>query len=67
WDPWADPAEAEEEYVITPLADQPETGQYDAVILAVPHREFLAMGPDRIRELGTPGAVLFDVKSVFEP
>lgn len=47
--------------------DQPATGQHDTIILAVPHRDLLAMGPDGIRELGTPGSVRFDVKPVFEP
>lgn len=49
-----------------PLVDQPATGQYDVVILAVPHAECVAVGPDWIRELGTPDSVLFDVKSAFE-
>jgi UDP-N-acetyl-D-galactosamine dehydrogenase len=35
------------------------------VILAVGHREFVAMGPEKIRAFGRPGAVLFDVKGLF--
>ena len=41
---------------------QPEPGKYDAVILAVSHNEFIALGADGIRAFGKPGAVLFDVK-----
>ncbi|KPV39578.1 Vi polysaccharide biosynthesis protein VipA/TviB [Thiohalorhabdus denitrificans] len=65
WDPWVDTREAEEEYGLTPLAEPPGRGQYDALILAVPHQEFLEMGPEGVRELGMPEAVLFDVKSAF--
>lgn len=36
-------SEAEEEYGITP-ADEPRTGSYDAVILAVAHKQFREMG-----------------------
>ncbi|HEX6315149.1 MAG TPA: nucleotide sugar dehydrogenase [Gemmatimonadaceae bacterium] len=60
-DPWVDAAHARAEYGLD-LADDPEPGRYDAIVLAVAHREFVAMGAERIRQLGTPGAVLFDVK-----
>ena len=36
--------------------------EYDAIILAVSHREFIALGAQGIRALGKPTAVLFDVK-----
>jgi UDP-N-acetyl-D-glucosamine/UDP-N-acetyl-D-galactosamine dehydrogenase len=65
WDPWVDAAEARHEYGVAPLAGEPEAGAYDAVILAVAHREFAALGADRLRAFGRPGAVLFDVKSVL--
>jgi UDP-N-acetyl-D-galactosamine dehydrogenase len=63
-DPLADPEEAVEEYGIGLVQDPPK-GVYDAVILAAPHQEFVAMGPDGLRAYGRPGAVLYDVKSVF--
>jgi UDP-N-acetyl-D-galactosamine dehydrogenase len=65
WDPWAGAAVIGEEFGITPLRGEPEGGEYDAIILAVGHREFANMGPERIRRFGKPGAVLFDVKGVF--
>lgn len=65
WDPWVDPQEAEHECGVTPVSEAPEAGTFDAIVLAVPHREFLAMGPEAIRDLGRENAVLFDVKSVF--
>jgi len=65
WDPWVDPAEAEHEYGIRPETTTPAAGSFDAIVLAVPHREFLEMGAEAIRELGRQNAVLFDVKSVL--
>jgi UDP-N-acetyl-D-glucosamine/UDP-N-acetyl-D-galactosamine dehydrogenase len=60
-DPWIAPAHARHEYGIDPVA-APADGAYDAIILAVAHREFVALGADGVRALGKPGAVLFDVK-----
>jgi UDP-N-acetyl-D-galactosamine dehydrogenase len=64
FDPWVDPVEARHEYGIEPIAD-PQAGTYDALIVAVGHRQFKAMGAARVRALGKPDAVLFDVKYVF--
>ncbi|WP_141453379.1 Vi polysaccharide biosynthesis UDP-N-acetylglucosamine C-6 dehydrogenase TviB [Pseudoxanthomonas sp. z9] len=60
-DPWVSATEAREEYGLE-LVSEPQPGTYDAVILAVSHREFIALGVDGIRGFGKPGAVLFDVK-----
>ncbi|ADC63132.1 Vi polysaccharide biosynthesis UDP-N-acetylglucosamine C-6 dehydrogenase TviB [Allochromatium vinosum] len=63
-DPWANPAEAEHEYDLK-LVQHPEHGTYDAIILAVAHREFADWGAERIRAFGKPGAILYDVKQLF--
>ena len=63
-DPWVAPAYAEAEHGLTPLAE-PAAGTYDAMILAVPHTQFIALGSAGIRALGKPGAVLFDVKAAL--
>jgi UDP-N-acetyl-D-galactosamine dehydrogenase len=63
-DPWVDAAEARAEYGLE-LVEQPAAGAYDAVILAVSHRQFVALGADGIRAFGKPGAVLFDVKQAL--
>ncbi len=63
-DPWVSAKEAKHEYGLD-LVAEPEAGKYDAVILAVSHREFIAIGADGIRALGKPGAVVFDVKRVL--
>jgi UDP-N-acetyl-D-galactosamine dehydrogenase len=64
WDPWIDAAEARHEYGLD-LISAPAAGAYDAIVLAVAHRQFVELGPDAIRALGAPKAVLFDVKSVL--
>jgi UDP-N-acetyl-D-galactosamine dehydrogenase len=63
-DPWVSVAEAEHEYGIHPV-EHPEPGSYDAVIIAVGHRQFVAMGVDGIRALGKPSTVIYDVKYVL--
>jgi UDP-N-acetyl-D-galactosamine dehydrogenase len=64
YDPWVNAEEAEHEYRIKPVAS-PAAGAYDAVILAVAHDEFRALGIDGIRRLCKPNAVVYDVKSMF--
>jgi UDP-N-acetyl-D-galactosamine dehydrogenase len=64
WDPWVDPAEAHREYGITPIPE-PAEGAYDAIVLAVAHRQFAELGSVRVRAFGKPGAVLYDVKHLF--
>ncbi|NJA89617.1 Vi polysaccharide biosynthesis UDP-N-acetylglucosamine C-6 dehydrogenase TviB [Rhodocyclus tenuis] len=66
FDPWVSAEEAEHEYGISPIK-QPAAGVYDAIILAVAHREFAAMGVAAIRALGKPVHVLYDLKYVFAP
>ena len=63
-DPWIDPHAALAEYGIecVPL---PEKGGYDAIVLAVAHRQFIELGSAGIKALGKSGAVVFDVKSVL--
>jgi UDP-N-acetyl-D-galactosamine dehydrogenase len=64
YDPWVDAGECEHEYGIMPVQELMDN-QYDAIIVAVAHREFLAMGVDAIRKLGKNKHVLFDVKHTF--
>ena len=62
--PWVSSDEAIHEYGITPV-DQPALAAYDAIIVAVAHRQFRDMGSDTIRSFGTPGHVLYDMKYLF--
>src|SRR5690606_39810845 len=52
-DPWVDPARAMEEHGLD-LEQAPAHGMYDAVIVAVGHREFADMGAAGIRALCRP-------------
>ncbi|WP_449426408.1 Vi polysaccharide biosynthesis UDP-N-acetylglucosamine C-6 dehydrogenase TviB [Rhodanobacter lindaniclasticus] len=64
FDPWVDAAEARHEYGLE-LVDAPAKGAYDAVIVAVGHRQFAALGSAGIRAFGKPSSVLYDVKYVL--
>lgn len=65
YDPWVDTQEAQHEYGITPITSL-EQGRYDAVILAVAHEQFKAMGATDIRALAKPEHILYDLKYVLE-
>ncbi|MBN8442859.1 MAG: Vi polysaccharide biosynthesis UDP-N-acetylglucosamine C-6 dehydrogenase TviB [Thauera sp.] len=64
FDPWVDAAEARHEYGITPVA-APQPEAYDAIIIAVAHDQFKAMGAEQIRALGKADHVLYDLKYVL--
>ena len=64
-DPWVDADEARHEYGLMPI-EAPEQGAYDAVVLAVGHDEFRALGGEGVRGFGKPDAsVVYDVKYVL--
>lgn len=66
FDPWLDVEEAQCEYGITPII-QPEAGAYDAVIIAVAHREFKSLGAEGIRAFGKlNNSILYDLKYVLD-
>ncbi len=65
YDPWIDVAEAQHEYGLACLRAAPQPGAYAAVVLAVGHREFTALGADGVRAFGEPGAVIYDVKGIL--
>lgn len=60
-DPWCSNEEAKHEYNLR-LTEEPKIGYYDAIILAVAHNEFKALGVDEIRKLGKDNHVLYDLK-----
>lgn len=65
YDPWVDVVEAQHEYGVTPVNNL-EQGTYDAVILAVSHDQFKAMGLEKIRALCKSNYVIYDVKYLFD-
>ncbi len=60
-DPWVDADEARHEFGLE-LTASPARGAYDAVVIAVAHREFAELGADGIRRLGAPNCVVYDIK-----
>ena len=66
YDPWIDVAEARYEYGLECLTEAPPAqGQYAAIIIAVGHHQFMALGVQGIKALGQKGAVVYDVKSIL--
>ena len=61
YDPWAHPDQVMHEYGVEVTATLPED-RYDAVILAVAHKEFLGLD---VRSLVKEGGVIYDVKGVL--
>jgi len=63
-DPWVDPGEAQKELGFE-LTVELRDRHYDAVVIAVGHRQFRDMGIERIRRLTKTPSVIFDVKYLF--
>lgn len=64
FDPWVNPEEALREYGLI-LTNEPQVDNYDAIILAVAHHQFRELGHEKIRALGKPACVLFDIKYIL--
>jgi UDP-N-acetyl-D-galactosamine dehydrogenase len=64
YDPWVSADEAQHEYGIRPVSE-PAKGAYDAVVVAVGHQQFVALGEAGIRAFGKADMVLYDVKYVL--
>ena len=63
FDPWASSEEVKEEYGFDLLCHKKDLGEnYDAVVLAVCHKEFLNLD---LQKLKSPIGVIFDVKSLL--
>jgi len=63
-DPWVGAQRLLTEHGVQAV-DTPQPADYDAIVVAVGHREFVEMGSDAIRAWGKPGAVLYDIKGIF--
>jgi len=63
-DPWADPDECERECGFRPITE-PRQRAYDAIVIAVGHRQYHDWGPSGIRAFAKPNAVIYDVKYVL--
>ncbi len=65
YDPMIDQSEAVSEYGITPV-DYPKPSVYDAIVIAVPHKQFSDMSIGEIRAFGKTNHVLYDVKYMLD-
>jgi UDP-N-acetyl-D-galactosamine dehydrogenase len=63
-DSWANNAEAEREYGLS-LVEQPQPGTYNALVIAVAHKQYTSLAEADFRALLQPGGVLFDLKGVL--
>lgn len=61
YDPWANKKEVTKEYSIEPKSlKEIENVKYDAIVLAVAHKEFLQFNIDKYKQ---NGAIIYDIKS----
>ncbi|NRA70170.1 MAG: Vi polysaccharide biosynthesis UDP-N-acetylglucosamine C-6 dehydrogenase TviB [Gammaproteobacteria bacterium] len=65
FDPGASNEQAQEEYEVE-LIEQPIVDNYDAVILAVAHDEFIELGVEQVKSYLKPDGILYDLKYVFD-
>lgn len=65
WDTCVDPDEAKKQYNIE-LINNPKPQSYDGILLAVAHDEFVNIGADGIRKLGSPKHVIYDLKYILK-
>ncbi|WP_040536359.1 Vi polysaccharide biosynthesis UDP-N-acetylglucosamine C-6 dehydrogenase TviB [Legionella drancourtii] len=63
-DPWAAPADVEQEYGLD-LVEYPAKQSYDGIVMAVAHQQFKQMGIEMIRSYGKAEHVLYDLKYLF--
>jgi UDP-N-acetyl-D-glucosamine/UDP-N-acetyl-D-galactosamine dehydrogenase len=64
YDPWVSAEEVQHEYGFE-LTTHPQKGNYDGVILAVAHKQFVEAGAKAARSYGKNVCVLYDLKSAF--
>ena len=65
YDPWADAREARQEYGVELLAGEPRQGGYDAIVVAVAHKQFKEVGAAGVRKYGARSSVIYDIKGLF--
>ena len=61
YDPWVNTDEVARDYRLN-LVEHPEKAAYDAIIIAVSHEQFKALGAKGIHAFGKVNHVLYDIK-----
>jgi len=64
FDPWVIKDEAQAAYNLS-LIEQPKANLYDAIIVAVSHDQFKALGLDGVKAFAKKNHVLYDIKYLF--
>jgi UDP-N-acetyl-D-galactosamine dehydrogenase len=63
-DPWADVEDAKR-FLNVDIQMKLQKGFYDAIILAVSHKQFIEMSEEKIRNLLKPNGIIFDLKGML--
>lgn len=63
YDPWANPAEVKHEYGVDTVKEIPADAKYNAVVLAVAHKEFIEVDWNSKLE---DGGIIYDVKGCLD-
>jgi len=63
-DPFAETEELQHEYGLS-LIEQPKTGDYDAVIVAVNHQQYLQLDEAYFEGLTSKDGIVVDIKGIY--
>lgn len=66
YDPLVDSHDVERHFGQSPIRE-PESGRYDAVILAVAHEAFRSLSSSSLRQMTKKSSVIFDLKNLLPP
>lgn len=65
YDPWVDLNQAKKEYNLELIHDV-KSNFYDAIILAVSHKDFIDMGAKKIKSYGKQNCIIYDLKYILD-
>ncbi len=65
-DPYASRSQAKRHYGLE-LTEPTDDANYDAVVVAVPHRAYRTAGVEAVRKFLSSGGLLVDIKGVYDP
>ena len=65
FDPWVSSNELKNDFNLK-IIKNPKINFYDFIIISVAHKEFVSLGPSKIKSFGKKRSLIFDLKSIFE-